>query len=501
MAGPAGTVAAGAAAPLCERAGTPASKSAVKIPAVTAAVRDSLNILGSPGDYDASLQHGTVNCHHDREGIQPLNQDGALHRRIRSLLLVTAVAMSPSASASAQNHGAHADSSSRAFVGAQAIGMMTRQSPAIAGRALTEGYLTQPTLMAHASAWESRLGFQAMLSLEGLTLERGELNPGIVGEGYVDRRHPHTYLHEIAATLSESVGGARGSLTLGKGFAPFGTDDPMSRPFVKYPINHHLAQVLERIVAVAAVRAGPVSIEAGSFNGDEPESPGDAPNRSRLWDSWASRATIHPVAGAEIQGSYASVRSPEIATGGGLDDRKWSASGRFEDVARRVYALAEWARTTGYAGSSKTFAFDSFLIEAQSAGGPLTVAARIEVTERPDEERLTNPFRSIPGGHDFSILGRSRWTIGTLRVAAPLTRSRTGVEPFVEVAHHRVRETLQPSGFVPTQFYGSDRIWTLSLGARLAFGQLHRRMGRYGVAVPLERGTKTLDADPTLHSH
>jgi len=161
--------------------------------------------------------------------------------------------------------------------------MVTRQSPAIAGRAYTEGYLTQPTLMAHASAWQSRLALQLMLSLEGLTLDRGELNPGIVGEGYVDRRHPHTYLHEIAATLTESAGAARGSVTLGKGFAPFGTDDPMSRPFVKYPINHHLAQVLERMIAVAAVRAGPVGIEVGSFNGDEPESAGDAPNRSRLW--------------------------------------------------------------------------------------------------------------------------------------------------------------------------------------------------------------------------
>ncbi len=420
---------------------------------------------------------------------------------MRSVLVVVAVAVSLARGVAAQHHGARADSSSRVSVGAQAISMVTRQSPAIAGRGYTEGYLTQPTLMAHASAWRSRLVLQVMLSLEGLTLDRGELNPGIVGEGYVDRRHPHTYLHEITATLSERVGGARGSVTLGKGFAPFGTDDPMSRPFVKYPINHHLAQVLERIVAVAAVRAGPVSIEAGSFNGDEPESPGDAPNRTRLWDSWAARATLHPAAGAEIQGSYASVRSPEIARGGGPDDRKWSASARFERAHRGQYALVELARSTGYVGSSSTFAFNSFLIEGQSDVAAIVVAGRLEVTERPDEERLSNPFRSTPGGHDFSILGRSRWTIATLRVAAPPTRSRAGVEPFFELAHHRVRETLKPSGFVPAQFYGSDRIWTLSLGAKVAFGELHRRMGRYGVAVPDARGTKIMNADPALHPH
>ena len=378
--------------------------------------------------------------------------------------------------------------------------MITRQTPALAGNAFTEGYLTQPILMAHAGAWQNLLALQLMVSLEGLTLERGELNPGILGEGYIDRRHPHTYLHEIAATLERGAGRARASVTVGKGFVPFGTDDPMVRPFVKYPINHHLAQILERIVAVAAISAGPLSIEAASFNGDEPEGPGDAPNGDRLWDSWAARATIFPGAGAEIQGSYASVRSPEIAKGGGVDDRKWSTSARFETLDRRRYALAEWARTTGYVSESSTFKFDSFLVEAQSDAGPFAVAGRLEVTERPDEERLSNPFRTLSGGHDFSILGRSRWTIATLRVAAPLTRSRAGIEPFVEAAYHGVRETIRPSGFVPAQFYGSDRIWMVSLGAKLAIGELHPRMGRYGVAVRGQRGTRILKPDPS-HPH
>lgn len=402
--------------------------------------------------------------------------------------------------ASAQDHGAHGDSLKRVSFGAQATGLITRQSPALAGDAFTEGYLTQPILMAHAGVARDLVAIQLMLSLEGLTLERGELNPGILGEGYIDRRHPHTYLHEITATLERGVRGARASVTLGKGFVPFGTDDPMVRPFVKYPINHHLAQILERVVAIAALSAGPVSIEAASFNGDEPERPGDAPNRKRLWDSWATRATIFPFAGAEIQGSYASVISPEIATGGGVDDRKWSASARVESFDRRRYALVEGARTTGYSGASSTFKFDSFLAEALSGAGPLAVAGRLEVTERPDEERLSNPFRTLAGGHDFSILGRSRWTIGTLRVAAPFTRSRTRIEPFVEAAYHRVRETIKPSAFVPAEFYGSDRIWMLSLGAKLAFGELHPRMGRYGAAVRGQRGTRLLKPDSS-HPH
>ena len=387
------------------------------------------------------------------------------------------------------------------MIGAHAIGMVTHQSPAVRGESLTEGYLTQPTLMLHAGG-PTLPTIQLMLSFEGLTLERGELNPGIVGEGYIDRRHPHTYLHELTATLERGSDRARGSLTVGKGFAPFGTDDPMVRPFVKYPINHHLAQILERIVAIGALRIGPVGLEAGSFNGDEPESSGDAPNRSRLWDSWSVRATVYPIDGAELQASYANVRSPEIPKGGGPDDRKWSISGRFESAGGRQYALAEWERSTGYVGSEKTLDFDSFLIEAQTGAGPLVLAGRIEVTDRADEERLSDPFRTLAGGHDFSILGRSRWTIGTLGVALPLTlRGGIAFAPFIEAAQHGVRETLRPSGFVPADFYGSDRILVVSAGLKLGIGARHSRMGRYGAAIPRQRGTTAPEPSSTQHAH
>jgi hypothetical protein len=401
----------------------------------------------------------------------------------------------------AQNHAAHGDSSISVMFGAHGIGMVTRQSPAIAGRSMTEGYLTQPTLMAHAGGRGLPV-IQLMLSLEGLTLERGELNPGIVGEGYIDRRHPHTYLHELTATLERGSDRARGSLAIGKGFAPFGTDDPMVRPFVKYPINHHLAQILERLVAIAAVRIGPIGLEAGSFNGDEPESSGDAPNRSRLWDSWSVRATIFPIEAVELQASYADVRSPEIAKGGGPDDRKWSVSGRFENAGRKQYALAEWARSTGYVGPDKTLDFNSFLIEGQAGAGPLLLAGRLEVTERADEERLTDPFRTSAGGHDFSVLGRSRWTIGTFGVALPIVMRRgPSLTPFAEVAQHGVRETFRPSGFVPADFYGSDRMLVLSAGLRIGIGATHRRMGRYGAAVPPQWGTTASESPSPHHTH
>ena len=372
----------------------------------------------------------------------------------------------------------------RVEVGAQAIGVVTRESPAIHGRDLTEGYLTQPLVMAMASLWNDAVQFKGTLDLEGVTMKRGELNAGILGEGYIDRRHPHTYLHELLLTSERRFGDNGASLTLGKGFAPFGTDDPMARPFEKYPINHHLAQVLERAVAIGALRTRRGIVEAGLFNGDEPEGPGDVPNRKRYWDSWSGRLTLVPFPQAELQTSYARVRSPENATGGGSDQHKKSASIRLEDVQHTGYALFEWARTTDYVGSSRTFAFTSLLAETWARYGWASGALRIERTDRPDEQRLADEFRTPLPATDLSIAGRSQWTIVTARAAATLPEIRDiTLEPFTEIARIRFSPTLKPAGFDPAQFYGSNRIWSVSVGAKLAFGMSHMRMGRYGVAT------------------
>jgi len=379
----------------------------------------------------------------------------------------------------------------RVEIGAQAIGVVTHESPAIHGRELTEGYLTQPMVMAMASFWSDALEVKGTLDFEGATTKRGELNAGIYGEGYIDRRHPHTYLHELVITSQRRLGHNGVSLTLGKGFAPFGTDDPMARPFEKYPINHHLAQILERAVAVGAFRTRRLIFEAGLFNGDEPESPGDVPNRKRYWDSWSGRVTFVPFPQGEFQTSYARVRSPENATGGGADQHKQSASIRFEDAQHSGYGLLEWARTTGYVRSSRTFAFTSLLAETWARYGRASGALRFERTERPDEARLVDEFRTPLPAPDLSIIGRSRWTIITARLAASFrTAKALTLEPFAEGARIRFSPTLRPSGFDPAQFYGSDRIWSVSVGAKLTFGMSHMRMGRYGVATTEKRGMK-----------
>ena len=373
-------------------------------------------------------------------------------------------------------------------LGAQAIAVGTRASPAHSGRSLTEGYVSQPMVMASLSALDDRIGLSGMLDLEGLTLDRGELTAGIWGEGYVDRRHPHTYLHELVASAAGSFATTRFSLAVGKGFVPFGTDDPMVRPFEKYPINHHISQIVERLLATAALRGGPILLEAARFNGDEPESPSDWPNRSRLWDSWAARATVLPVPTVELQASVARVKSPELPSGGGLDQRKESVSARFEDEASdskalQRYGLAEWARSSDYDGQTRAFSFTTTLAEGELRRGPVAFAARIEQTERPEEDRLADPFRTKRPPTDFSILGRTRWNIISTRLSAKAWQSRSlALAPFVEIARQHVTLLTMGAVFDPRAFYGSNTMWSTSAGLTLTAGMLHRRTGAYGAA-------------------
>ncbi len=350
---------------------------------------------------------------------------------------------------------------------------------------LSELRLVQPTLMGRADG-PAGLSLLATLNLEGATIPGGELTPGAWGEGFVDRRHPHTYLHELLLTADDVLrladGPARVSLAVGKGFAPFGTDDPMTRPILRYPVNHHLAQILERAVAIAAVRSHGLTLEAGLFNGDEPERPGQWPRVGRFGDSWAARLTAAPVPGLELQGSHADVHSPEHRPGSGTDQSKWSLSARWDGPmgGRRTYALVEWARSSEAAGF---FVFHSLLAEGAWTLGAHRLQYRFERTERPEEQRISN-FRSLRPHLENSIFGITRWTIHTAGYAGPeLRRGALAVRPLIEVSYGRIGK-VGGGVFDVERVYGKPDFWSGTLGLRIILGSGHDRMGRYGAALP-----------------
>src|SRR5690606_6115515 len=124
--------------------------------------------------------------------------------------------------------------------GASGSAVYTSIDHAPGGNSLGEARFVHLVAMGHLENPGRWLRVDGMLNLEGLTIPGGELASGVFGEGFVDRRHPHTYLHEMVVTASAPDPVAiDASVSAGKGFAPFGTDDPMSRPVVRYPVNHH----------------------------------------------------------------------------------------------------------------------------------------------------------------------------------------------------------------------------------------------------------------------
>lgn len=377
----------------------------------------------------------------------------------------------------------------RLDVGAHGVGLVTHTTPAIQGRSLTEGYLTQPGIAVHAAA--GAFAFSGMLNLEGVTLERGELNHGVWGEGYVDRRHPHTYLHEAVLSWSPSLFGADFSVSAGRGFAPFGTDDPMVRHFVKYPSNHHLSQILERVVVIGAVRHGPLILEGGIFNGDEPMDPKDIGSLDRFGDSWSIRGTLLPREWFELSASYADVTSPENPFGGGLDHKAWNLAARVSRTSedRGVYGLLEGGRAAEFSSDVEIFELHTVLAETAYRHNHWQIAARYERSDRPEEERLSDLFRSVRPATDNSIKGTTRWTTGSLQLSRRMSIGPLRIEPLIEVARLWADPNEKPAIFDPVNLYGDSRLWSFSAGIRSSIGMWHTRMGRYGVALPAQQTT------------
>lgn len=354
--------------------------------------------------------------------------------------------------------------------GAQAIAALSETNVVPGDRSLGELRVVLPVAMLHADAFEGRLRLVSTVNFEKYTIPNGELAPGDWGESFEDRRHPHTLVHELMLV----AGLPTVFVAAGKGFVPFGTDDPMSRPPVRFPVNHHLSQILERAVALAGVHVGPATLEGALFNGDEPVAPGSWPQWDRFGDSWAARLTLTPIPGLEAQASYAFVHSPENRPGAGPDDRKSSVSARWQ--RDRWYGHLEWARTSTALGA---FLFHSLLVEGALAFSRHRPYLRVERTERPEEERVFgNPFRTRRPLFENSILGITRWTILTAGDAVDLGMGPVRCAPFVEGAWVGIAR-VGGGVFDPALFYGREHGASLTVGVRVAAGMHMHRMGRY----------------------
>ena len=370
---------------------------------------------------------------------------------------------------------------------AQAFPIGTIALPGEDGTPLDERalYLTQPAIMFNVESPLSRVSLRTTLNFEGLTQADGEVTFGGWGEGFIDKRHPHTLLHE--AMLSVNVWARDGggfSLSAGKGFAPYGTDDPMSRPVVKYPTNHHLSQILERFTLNGVYSSPRFSAEVGVFGGNEPTSPYDFSNAESFANSWSTRLAARfglPAMGVfpwELSGSYGYVVE-EHDDGEEAVTRLYNAALRRETMttAGRSYALVE-ASMSDPAHHSGYF---SVLAEGSITRGVHMPYARVEYATRPEYPREGEPgtdefFRY---DHDDEPIGSTRWLIVSAGYGLEATSLPFSARPFLEVQWNQV--AADEGGIEPEDLFGRSSFFGLSAGFRLFLGGEPMRMGAYGV--------------------
>lgn len=355
-------------------------------------------------------------------------------------------------------------------------------------------YATQPVVMLNLSSPGSKLVLRTTLDFEALTIPDGELTFGGWGEGYLDARHPHTLLHEamLSVNLWRDAAGGRVSLSAGKGFVPYGTDDPMSRPAVKFPTNHHLSQILERWTLNALyLRPDGWGVEAALFGGDEPDGPYDLSNVRSFGDSWSVRLSKRfgerrdgPFAAWEVSVSHA--RVAEAHHGAKQVTKLSNVALRHQERYRGadLYALAEASVSRPASGDGHY----AVLAEARLDLGRRRQHqpyGRIELSTRPEYARLGGPgtpdfFRYDHDGHE---IGATRWLIATLGYGYETTALPVSVRPFVELQYHRV--SASRGEIRPEQLFGRDRFFSVSTGFRIFLGGGSMRMGSYGVLDPM----------------
>ncbi|MEX0929081.1 MAG: hypothetical protein WD266_06275 [Balneolales bacterium] len=343
-------------------------------------------------------------------------------------------------------------------------------------------YFTQPTTMVNIQSPNARLVLRTSLSFEGLTIPDGEVTLGGWGEEFIDARHPHTLLHEVMLSYNfwDFAGGAF-SISAGKGFATYGTDDPMARPVQKFPTNHHLSQILERWQIQGAYLVGGWGFEASLFGGEEPTGPYDFSNIESFGDSWSARLSrrfgegFGPMAQWETSVSFARVIEDDLISLYNATIRHSS-----EYPIGNVYGLVE----ASMSAPEQRDGYFAVLGEAQLQTSRHQPYYRIEYATRPEYNREGEPgtddfFRY---DHDDPPIGATRWLINSAGYGYTLTGYPLSARPFVEFQHNRIWDER---GVTPELLVDNGSYWTISVGFRLFFGGDMDRMGTYGILDPM----------------
>ena len=128
----------------------------------------------------------------------------------------------------------------------------------------------------------------------------------------------------------------------------------------------------------------------------------------------------------------------------------------------------------------------------------LRAAEGFESTDRPEDMRTLDLFRSVRPHLENSILGITRWNLHTIgyQFTVSLAGDRLDVAPFAEGTFGTVKNI--EGAFDPKLFYGSESVQSLSIGFRLSWRLRGHRMGRYGGLLENEPGMADMHHDGML---
>jgi hypothetical protein len=282
--------------------------------------------------------------------------------------------------------------------------------------------------MARRTVGNGTVQFRAMLSPDPLMGPRGYpllLAAGETANGrdrLIDRQHPHDFVMELSASLSENIG-EQASLFLYAGLPgepAFGPPAFMHREAImdspEAPITHHWLDSTH--ISFGVLTAGfvldRVKLEASRFNGREPDQHRWGIETAPL-DSTSVRLSWNPVRTLALQASWGHFIDPEQLEPG-ADQTRWSASALMATNVRPGWKLAgtlAWGRK-----SSGGHNDDAVALEASLKHKRWTVFARSEMTENREISRFEQEpaYRvgkiSIGTVRDFQIMDHCSIGIG-----------------------------------------------------------------------------------------
>jgi hypothetical protein len=261
-----------------------------------------------------------------------------------------------------------------------------------------------------------------------LLLASGETADGV--NRLIDRQHPHDFVMELSASLSQPIGANSSVFLYGglPGEPAFGPGAFMHRESImdspEAPISHHWldSQHISFGVLTGGLVLDRVKLEVSRFNGREPD--------QRRWnietgplDSTALRVSVNPTRDLALQASWARLKEPEQLEPG-VNQKRWSASAIYAtDLANgwRSASTLAWGRK-----SAKGHDYDAFVAETSLKKGLWTLFGRGEITENSellpidheDEEHHGEAFRvgKVSAGaiRDFSIASQLKLGVGGL---------------------------------------------------------------------------------------